>query len=172
MQLIVNDRFVENQWVDAESFNIHPDKPTVVQYNDQLNYNAVGCVFPEHAGLVVENTVEAESLIEFFDVIRLLVIEFPTQMDGRGYSLAESLRRLGYAHELRARGELIADHYHHLRACGFDSIEISHEIAERHTEIEWRKAWMRFPLRYQSHVTGLSSILERRHSRLHQFSVN
>ena len=172
MQLIINGRFVENHWKDAESFAHSADEPTLVKYSEQLEIDEVGSRAPEHTGLIVENSLSADALIRFFDRVRLIVIEFPSQMDGRGYSLATTIRRLGYTHELRARGEIIADQYHHLRACSFDSVEITREIAERHTELEWRKAWMRFPLRYQARVSRLSSILDQRHSQLDKSIVN
>lgn len=50
-------------------------------------------------------------------------IHFPSPTDGRGYSLAASLRgRYGYRGELRAFGKLGRDQVHFLHRIGFDTI--------------------------------------------------
>jgi uncharacterized protein (DUF934 family) len=52
----------------------------------------------------------------------LIAIDFPTFMDGRGFSTAEILRKEGYRGELRAIGYLIQDQLYFLKRCGFDSV--------------------------------------------------
>jgi len=55
---------------------------------------------------------------------QLIAIDFPTFMDGRGFSTAEILRHAGFIGELRAVGNLIQDQLFFLKRCGFDTIEL------------------------------------------------
>lgn len=54
--------------------------------------------------------------------IALIAIDFPAYTDGRGYSLAQLLRkRYGYTGELRAVGDVMIDTIHYQARVGFDS---------------------------------------------------
>lgn len=55
----------------------------------------------------------------------LLAIHFPSFTDGRGYSLARDLRRLGYRGELRAIGEVLRDQLFFLERCGFNAFALA-----------------------------------------------
>ncbi|WP_084862869.1 DUF934 domain-containing protein [Salibaculum halophilum] len=64
-------------------------------------------------------------------------IAFPAFSDGRGFTLAARLRRLGYAGRLRAAGHVIADQYAMARRSGFDEVEIDADLAARQPEDQW-----------------------------------
>ena len=68
------------------------------------------------------------------DVIR---IPFPAFSDGRGFTLARELRRLGFRGRLRAAGHIISDQYALARRCGFDEAEIPESLAERQPRHYW-----------------------------------
>jgi uncharacterized protein (DUF934 family) len=51
----------------------------------------------------------------------LIEIHFPAFADGRGYSFATLLRRLGYQGELRATGDVFKDVLFYLKRVGFNS---------------------------------------------------
>ena len=52
----------------------------------------------------------------------LVAVNFPKFGDGRGYSIARLLReRYGYHGELRAIGDVLHDHLHFMKQCGFDA---------------------------------------------------
>ena len=58
------------------------------------------------------------------DVARMpvIAIDFPRFTDGRGYSIARSLRdRFGYRGELRAVGDIARDQLYYLQQVGFDA---------------------------------------------------
>lgn len=74
-------------------------------------------------------------LLQTLSVIR---IDFPTFSDGRGFTIAAQLRRMGYAGRLRARGHIIADQYAMARRAGFDEVEISDALAARQPQDQWR----------------------------------
>lgn len=64
-------------------------------------------------------------------------VAFPSFSDGRGFSIARSLRRMGYSGRLRAKGHLLADQYAMARRSGFDEVEIDDDLAARQPEAQW-----------------------------------
>ncbi|MFZ1773585.1 MAG: DUF934 domain-containing protein [Rhizobiaceae bacterium] len=70
-----------------------------------------------------------EPLLPRLDALALIVLEFPAYTDGRAYSKAEVLRRLGYAGRIRASGDVLIDQIAHMLRTGFDELEISHPLA-------------------------------------------
>lgn len=88
------------------------------------------------------------------DGIDLIRVDFPSFADGRGFTIAAQLRRLGFQGRLRARGHVIADQYAMARRSGFDEVEISDELAARQPEDQWlrRANWQDH--NYQSRVRG------------------
>lgn len=151
MPLIRNGRFIDDDWRDAGAPEIAADHVVAT-----LRRN-------EQRGIVVAADGDATTLQPRLAGLELVVILFAATGDGRGLSLAHLLRRGGFEGELRARGELLPDQYHDLRGCGFDSVEISDELAARHGELEWHKAWRRFDRGYQQRAGRRGSILTRRH---------
>ena len=66
-----------------------------------------------------------ELLLQHLSDIELIVINFTSFMDGRGFSYARELRDQGYTGELRASGNFMLDQLHYLQRCGFNSFEVS-----------------------------------------------
>ena len=64
-------------------------------------------------------------------------IPFRSFADGRGFTLARELRRLGFRGRIRAAGHVIPDQWPMARACGIDEVEISAEQAVRQPEAAW-----------------------------------
>ena len=90
-------------------------------------------------GLYVDlkNDEDPELLISFFAEIDLIRIAFPSSADGRGFSLGQMLRRLGFKGTLRAHGDLISDQYPMALRTGFNELEISPDLAKRQPEEQW-----------------------------------
>jgi uncharacterized protein (DUF934 family) len=63
-------------------------------------------------------------LFDHLGAIPLVAINFPTFMDGRGFSYARELRERGFRGELRATGRFIRDQLAYLARCGFDAFEM------------------------------------------------
>lgn len=84
----------------------------------------------------------------------MIRVAFPGFADGRGFTIARQLRRMGYAGRLRACGHVIADQYAMARRCGFDEVEISDDLAARQPEDQWlfRAGWQAHD--YQSRLRG------------------
>ncbi|GGA24898.1 DUF934 domain-containing protein [Neptunicoccus cionae] len=89
-------------------------------------------------GLDIPNTVTAQQLQPYFETVGMIRIFFPNAHDGRGFTIARTLRLMGYTGRLRAFGHVIADQYAMARRVGFDEIEIEQSLAERQPEPQWR----------------------------------
>ncbi|MDG1388127.1 MAG: DUF934 domain-containing protein [Halioglobus sp.] len=66
-------------------------------------------------------------LLEHIDDIPLVLVNFPTFMDGRGFSYGRELRERGYRGELRAVGHFMRDQLTYLSRCGFDAFQFEDE---------------------------------------------
>ncbi len=86
--------------------------------------------------------------------IDMIRVDFPSFADGRGFTIAAQLRRLGFQGRLRARGHVIADQYAMARRSGFDEVEIDDALAERQPEDQWlrRANWQDH--NYQTRLRG------------------
>ena len=58
------------------------------------------------AHLKLGNDFQVETLKLFLPYLNTISIEFPSEKDGRGFSLAKRLRQLGYQGTLRAAGHV------------------------------------------------------------------
>ncbi|MDW4496748.1 DUF934 domain-containing protein [Sulfitobacter sp. D35] len=86
--------------------------------------------------------------------LKMIRVDFPSSADGRGFSIARTLRLRGYTGRLRARGHVLADQYAMARRSGFDEVEISDELAARQPEDQWqfRADWRAHD--YQARLRG------------------
>lgn len=90
------------------------------------------------AGLDLQADTQAEDLAPVLPRAGLIRIRFIAFNDGRGFTLARRLRRLGYGGRLRAHGHVLADQYAMARRSGFDEVEISADLAARQPADQWR----------------------------------
>jgi len=79
-------------------------------------------------GLLVDGHEGLESFIDDLQYFSLIAVNFPTFADGRGYSLAKTLReQCQYAQELRATGDILPDQALYLARVGFDALELANQ---------------------------------------------
>lgn len=86
--------------------------------------------------------------------VQIIRVDFPHFADGRGFTIARQLRRMGYTGRLRAHGHIIADQYAMARRCGFDEVEIDAALAARQPQDQWlfRADWQAHD--YQARLRG------------------
>ncbi|NDR55255.1 DUF934 domain-containing protein [Aliiruegeria sabulilitoris] len=80
---------------------------------------------------------KTQALAALIGAVGLIRIDFPSFADGRGFSIARALRRMGYTGRLRAKGHVLADQYAMARRSGFDEVEIDESLAARQPEDQW-----------------------------------
>ena len=106
--------------------------------------------------LALDLTSDAEpsELAECLQKTDMIRVDFPSFADGRGFTIAAQLRRMGFKGRLRARGHVIADQYAMARRSGFDEVEISDDLATRQPETQWlaRADWNAH--NYQARLRG------------------
>lgn len=89
------------------------------------------------AAVSLDPTDDPQAIEAHFHRIALISVAFPAFNDGRGFTIARRLRRMGYAGRLRASGYVIADQYAMARRSGFDEVEIDEALAARQPEVQW-----------------------------------
>ena len=83
-----------------------------------------GAALEDRDAVAVHLTPDAklEEIAPRLGEIGRVEIEFPKFRDGRGFTLARTLReRFGYAGDIRATGHFLPDQFAALAACGFTS---------------------------------------------------
>lgn len=110
--------------------------------------------FDTQTALDLPSDTDPAQLPNSFGGIELIRVDFPSFADGRGFTIAKQLRRLGYKGRLRARGHVISDQYAMARRSGFDEVEISPELAKRQPQADWvfRANWKEND--YQARLRG------------------
>ena len=113
----------------------------------------------EASAVRIEPGDEVRDLLPHLARLRLVEVNFPAFTDGRGMSAARILREAGYAHELRAVGEVLVDQLAAMRRCGFDSFapEVPIDPADA------AAALARWPAVYQNAADGRSPLWALRH---------
>lgn len=80
---------------------------------------------------------DVASLANRLEDIVAIRVTFPSFADGRGFTQAKQLRRMGYTGRLVASGHVINDQFRMAQAVGFDQVELSSERAERQNAGGW-----------------------------------
>ncbi len=82
-------------------------------------------------GVIIEGGEAVEAIGEALDGLALVIVQFASFRDGRGFSTARLLRqRYSFGGELRAVGEVGEDQIFFMQRCGFDAFEIVGPDAE------------------------------------------
>jgi uncharacterized protein (DUF934 family) len=135
MNVVVNDEgFQPDDWTDG-----------FVTLDDAAN---------DVVALDVPSDTDPDDLSERLGNAQMVRVDFPSFADGRGFTIARTLRLKGYTGRLRAKGHVLADQYAMARRAGFDEVEIDGVLAERQPEDQWvaRADWKAH--NYQARLRG------------------
>ena len=80
-------------------------------------------------GLAVFGDDDLSLFADELNSFKLICINFPIFTDGRGYSLATSIRAAGYKNSLRAIGDILPDQVFYLSRVGFTALELADTAA-------------------------------------------
>ncbi len=128
---------VVDTWIDGALKYRVAAEPLVVPIETlaQLSRGEVEDARP--IGVRVTPGAGAERLFAVVDHLELIVVEFPSFRDGRGFTLATTLRnKHGFKGDLRASGQVLPDQFAAFHQCGFTTIE----TPASHPPEQWRRA--------------------------------
>lgn len=167
MPLIRDGHFVSDDWVrpaapEDDLSGVAAQAKLLLPFSMLIEKGASLADAGHALGAEISNDIDPDEIAAWFGKLDLISVLFPKAADGRGYSIATRLRRLGFDSELRATGHLIADQYALARSCGFDTVEISQVLAERQPEAHWLEAQRAMSLAYQRGYGQLQNILSAR----------
>ena len=131
------DGFVKDDWRTVESVEAIEDGDVIVPLS--LLLEADMTLLSRNSGRTgvrLEAGDEISAIEPFLDRLSLIALSFPAFTDGRAYSKAVRLRQQhGYEGEIRAVGDVLIDQVVFMQRCGFDALEVSHDVtAERLAE--------------------------------------
>jgi uncharacterized protein (DUF934 family) len=129
--LIKERRIVADSWrrLELGPKGELPEAPTqgdvIVPLALWLAHRDAFLAYPGKLGVWLDANEGPEAIAADLKRFALVAVNFPKFGDGRGYSIARLLReRYGYKGELRAIGDVLHDHLHFMKQCGFDAFAL------------------------------------------------
>jgi uncharacterized protein (DUF934 family) len=124
--VIRNREIVQDDWEYLGAEDAVPQGAKVIvelarwkQERDELLQAA------EKVGVLLKGDDDPKELVEDFEVLSAISLDFPKFADGRCYSHARLLRsRHGWKKDLRAHGDILRDQAFFLWRCGIDVLEL------------------------------------------------
>lgn len=102
-----------------------PEAPVIVKLPVWQKHREALLAHPHAKGVQLAPTDFAEAVAADLDMLDVVAIEFPSFVDGRGYSTAALLReRYGYKGEIRAVGDVFKDTLFYQQRCGFNAFAV------------------------------------------------
>jgi uncharacterized protein (DUF934 family) len=109
-----------------------PEVPTIISRKRWLADRDTLASRTAALGLGIEPGDELDDIAADIARFVLIALSFPKFSDGRAFSTARLLReKYGFAGELRAVGNVLADQIPFMRRVGFDSFEVTHAPTRR-----------------------------------------
>ena len=152
MPLIKDGRIIEDSWITLDDEATIPEQGDVIISLARLRQEGASIKARiGRLGVALENSVDESEVDAYLPHIDLITLHFPAFTDGRAYSQARQLRtKLGFAGELRATGNVLADQAAFLCRVGFDSFEVD---TAQSLDV-WNKAVRSMSLAYQRGYDG------------------
>jgi uncharacterized protein (DUF934 family) len=126
--LIKEQRIVADSWrllergAEGELPEVPAQGDVIVPLGLWLSRREDFLAYPGRLGVWLDANEDPEAIAGDLHRFALAAVNFPKFADGRGYSIARLLReRYGYEGELRAIGDVLHDHLHFMKQCGFDA---------------------------------------------------
>jgi uncharacterized protein (DUF934 family) len=124
--------FCRDTWVRVETDAALPDGPVILSKKRWLAEREHLALRRGPLGLLIEAGETIDDIAADLPRFALIALSFPKFRDGRAFSTARLLReKHGYAGELRAVGNVLADLIPFMRRVGFDAFEVTHAPTRR-----------------------------------------
>lgn len=143
MPLLERGHAVEDPWVLVpDDAPLPADAPAIVSLKRLPEARRPG----RRLGVLLGPAARAEDVAAALPDLSLIAVEFPKFRDGRGFSLARTLReRYGFTGEVRAVGHILPDQYRFLLRCGVSTVALPEDA----DPAPWQVALGRFGVAYQ-----------------------
>ena len=116
----------------ADATSTLPDDPVIVPKKRWLSERDMLAGRNGQLGLLVAAGETVDDIAGDLSRFAVIALDFPKFSDGRAFSTARLLReKLGYAGELRAVGDVLADQIPLMRRVGFDTFEVRNAPTRR-----------------------------------------
>ncbi len=125
-KLINQQQLLTDQWVRIDDVaELPPLVPVLVSLIRWQRDLAVLGARNGPVGVQLASDDEASAVAGHVGRFGLIAVHFPKFTDGRGYSIARTLRdRFAYRGELRATGDVLRDQLFNLARVGFDTFDL------------------------------------------------
>ena len=162
MPLLENGRIATDRFVAvADDAPVPADAPALIPFA-RLRHEATALAGRNaELGVQVASATRPEEIAPFLGRVSLVVVEFPKFRDGRGFSIARTLReQYGYTGAIRAVGHILPDQHAFLLRCGFTAVAVPEDADIG----PWHAALGRFQVAYQAGADAAPtvSLLRRR----------
>ena len=159
MKVIKHGAPAANGWTHLEDAAPIPATPFTVTLGRWRNERDTLQTLPQPVGVRIGAAEAPEELADDLAGLPLVVLDMATFTDGRVFTQARLLReRLGFAGELRARGDFLRDQMFFLQRVGVNAFEFPEE-----TDLTDRLgAFREFTVTYQAAVDTPEPLFRRR----------
>ena len=127
MQIIRDRRIVNDEFVHVAGDAALPvDGPVIIEWTRWKSERERLEAHEGAVGVRLSIELHTRELLDDLPHLAVVAVEFPSFTDGRGYSIARTLRdRHGYVGELRAVGDVLRDQLFYMERCGFNAFELA-----------------------------------------------
>lgn len=128
-RIIKDGNIISNDWIIAnDSSATLPDGNILVSL-ELWEANKDALLTRPAVGLWLKNDQCVSTIADSLASFAVIAIDFPSFMDGRGFSIARLLReRYDYQGEIRATGDVIRDQLCYLKRSGFNAFDMDESI--------------------------------------------
>lgn len=138
MALIDNQaQIIPDNWTYPDAEGNVPVGPDCILPLDVLASQESTSSIVRPLGAYAAAGTTADQLSPYLDRLDLIAVEFPKFRDGRGFTLARTLReKYGFKGDIRAIGHILPDQFGALLRCGVSSIRLPAD----HPAEQWRQS--------------------------------
>lgn len=112
----------------------------------------------EPLGIVLRSDEKPALIADDLAHFSVIALDFPTFRDGRAYSYARLLRRMGWDGDLRAVGDVLLEQLHYMHRVGFNSFLVNSDDAVA----DWETACADLSIWYQPTGDGRMTAITQR----------
>ncbi|MDD5034937.1 MAG: DUF934 domain-containing protein [Methylococcaceae bacterium] len=128
MQIIKDGNIVADHWRHLDDDQAPAGDQFTVSFARWLAEKAALLATGAAVGVRLNGDDPLDAIANDLPSLNLIVVEFPSLTDGRGFSIVRLLRdRYGFDGEIRARGDFIRDQVYFLGRVGVNAFECRHE---------------------------------------------